>query len=83
MFTTRVGLPTYGRVHVLFPNFCINDGFVYIDNKNIESACLYQYGLQLLDTGTLVNKKVLERKFIFVWNECFSEMHRHHPPVRF
>ena len=83
MFTTRVGLPTLGRVHVLFPNFCINDGFVYIDNKNIESACLYQYGLQLLDTGTLVNKKVLERKFIFVWNECFSEMHTHHPPVRF
>ena len=34
MFTTRVDLPTLGRAHVLFPNICIDDGFVYIDNKN-------------------------------------------------
>ena len=68
MFTTRVDLATLGRVHVLFPNFCINGGFVYIDNRNTEGDCLYQYGLQLLDTGALVSKKVLERKSVFVWN---------------
>ena len=56
---------------------------LHISIIKTESACLYQYGLQLLDTGRLVNKKVLELKFIFVWNECFSEMHTHHPPVRF
>ena len=83
MFTTRVDLPTLGRVHVLFPNFCINDGFVYIDNRNIEDDCFYQYVLQLLDTGALASKKVLERKFIFARNECFLEMHAHLPPVRF
>ena len=72
------GLPTLGRVHILFPNFCINDGFVYIDNRNIEGDCLYQYGLQLLDTGALVSKKVSERKFIFVWNvfqKCIRTIH--------
>ena len=83
MFTTRVVLPTLGRVHVLFPNFCINDGLVYIDNRNVEDDCLYQYGLHLLNTGILVSKKVLERNFIFVWNECFPEMHTHQPLVRF
>ena len=82
MFTTRVELPILGRVHVLFPNVCINDGFVYIDDKNIEGASLYQYGLQVLDTETLVSKKVFERKFILFWNKCFPAMHTHHPPVR-
>ena len=56
MFTTRVDLPTLGRAHVLFPNICIDDGFVYIDNMNITGGCLYQDGLHLLDTG----KKILE-----------------------
>ena len=79
MFTTRVDLPTLGRVHILFPNFCINDGFVYINNRNIEGDCFYQYGLQLLDTGGLVSKKVLERKFIFfgmnVFQKCIRTIH--------
>ena len=79
VFTTRVGLQKLERVHVLLSNFCGDNGFVYIDNRNIKGDCLYQDGLHLLDTG----KKILERNFIFVLNECFLEMHTHHSPVRF
>ena len=50
MFTRRVDLPTLERVHALLSNFCGNNGFVYIDNKNIKSDRLYQDGLHLLDT---------------------------------
>ena len=53
--------------------------YVYIDNRNIKSDCLYQDGLHLLDTG----KNILERNFIFVLNEYFLEMKTHRPPVRF
>ena len=53
--------------------------FAYIDNRNIKDDCLYQGGLRLLDTG----KKILERNVIFALNECFLEMHTHHPPIRF
>ena len=79
VFTTKVDLLTSERVHVLLSNFCGDNGFVYIDNRNIKGDCLYQDGLHLLDTG----KKILERNFIFVLNECFLEMYTHHPPVRF
>ena len=79
VFTTRVDLPTLERVHVLLSNFCGDNGFVYIDNRSVKSDGLYQDGLHLLDNG----KKILERNFIFVLNECFLEMHTHHPPVIF
>ena len=79
VFATKVDLLTSERVHVLLSNFCGDNGFVYIDNRNIKGDCLYQDGLHLLDTG----KKILERNFIFVLIECFSEMHTHHLPVRF
>ena len=59
VFITRVDLPTLERVHVLLSNFCGDNGFVYIDNRSIKGDCLYQDGLQLLDTG----KKILERNF--------------------
>ena len=79
VFTTRVDLRTLERFHVLLSNFCGDSGFVYIDNRNIKGDCLYRDGLHLLDTA----KKILDRNFIFVLNECFLEMHTHHPPVRF
>ena len=79
VFATRVDLPTLERVHVLLSNFCGDNGFVYIDNRNIKGHCSYQDELHLLDTG----KKILERNFNFVLNECFLETHTHHPPVRF
>ena len=79
VFTAKVDLPTLERVHLLLSNFCEDNGFVYIDNRNIKGDCLYRDGLHLLDTG----KKILERNFIFVLNECFLEMHTHHPLVRF
>ena len=62
VFTARLDLPTLERVHVLLSNFCGENGFVDIDNRNMKGDCLYQDGLHLLDTG----KKILERKFIFV-----------------
>ena len=79
VFTRRVNLPTLERVHALLSNFCGDNGFVYIDNRNITGDCLYQDGLHLLETG----KNILERNFIFVLNECFLEMNTYHPPVRF
>ena len=75
VFTRRVNLPTLERVHALLSN----NGFVYIDNMNITGDCLYQDGLHLLETG----KNILERNFVFVLNECFLEMNKYHPPVRF
>ena len=47
VFTTRVHLLTLERVHVLLSSFCGNNGFVYIDNRNRKSDCLYQDGLHL------------------------------------
>ena len=72
-------MPTLERVHVLLSNFCEDNGFVYIDNRNMKGDCLYQDGLHLVDTG----KKILERNVIFDLNESFLEMHTDHPPVRF
>ena len=41
VFTLRVDLPTLERDHVLLSNFCGDNGFVYIDNRNIKGDCLY------------------------------------------
>ena len=41
VFTTRVDLPTLERDHVLLSNFCGDNGFVYIDNRNLKGDCLY------------------------------------------
>ena len=71
-----VDLSALERVHVLLSNFCGDNGS---DNRSIKGGSLYQDGLHLLDSG----KKILERNFIFVLNECFLEMHTHHPPVSF
>ena len=79
VFRRRIDLPTLERSHALLSNFCEDSCFVVIDNRNINGDCLYQDSLHLLDTG----KKILERNFIFVLNECFTEMCTHHPPVRF
>ena len=62
VLTTRIDLQTLEIVHVLLSIFCEDNGFVYIDNRNIKGNCLYQDGLQLLDIG----KKILERRlFLF------------------
>ena len=79
VFTTRVDLPTLERNHVSLSDFCVDNCFVYIDNRNIKDDCLYQEGLHLLGTG----KKILDCNFIFVLNEWFLEMNTHHLPVRF
>ena len=79
VFTTRVDLPTLEKVHALLSSFCGDNGFVYSDNRNVIGDCLYRHGLHLLDTA----EKILERNFPFVLNECFLEVHTHHPHVRF
>ena len=50
IFTTRVDLPTLERVHALLSNWCGDNGFLYINKRNIKGNCLYQDGLHLLDT---------------------------------
>ena len=77
VFTRMVDLPTLERVHALLSNFCGDNGFVYIHNRNIKGDCLYQDSLHLLETG----QKILERNFIFVLNERFLEINTYHPPV--
>ena len=69
LFTARVVLPTLERGHVLISNFCGDYCFVYIDNKNIKSDCLYQDGLHLLDTGkygSLLAPFVSQKNMTFV-----------------
>ena len=51
MFTSRVDLSTLERVHILLLNFRGDNGFAYIDNKNIKVDCLYEDSLHLLDAG--------------------------------
>ena len=53
--------------------------FNQIDSKVTQPTVSEKSLLDLLDTG----KKILERNFIFVLNECFLEMNTHHPPVGF
>ena len=68
VFTTRVDLPTLERVHVLLSNFCGDNGFVYIDNRNIKGHCLNQDELHLLDTS----KKILEEGSIGLFFSGFE-----------
>ena len=75
----KVDLPTLERVHASLSNFCGDNGFVYINNRNIKGDCLYQDSLHLLDTG----KKILKRNFIFVLNKCFLEMNTHQHSANF
>ena len=69
LFTARVDLPTLERGQILLSNFCGDYCFVYIDNKNIKSDCLYQDGLHLLDTGkygSLLAPFVSQKNMTFV-----------------
>ena len=75
----KVDLPTLERVHASLSNFYGDNGFVYINNRNIKGDCLYQDSLHLLDTG----KKILKRNFIFVLNKCFLEMNTHQHSANF
>ena len=68
VFITRVDLPTLERVHVLLSNFCGDNGFVYIDNRNIKGHCLNQDELHLLDTS----KKILEEGSIGLFFSGFE-----------
>ena len=43
LFTTRVDLRTLERVHVLLSNFCGNNGFSYIDNRNTKGDTHHAY----------------------------------------
>ena len=65
-FTTREDLPTLERVYVLFSNICRDNGFVFIDNRNIKGDCLYQGGLHLLDTESYRKILIKEGNIGFV-----------------
>ena len=39
VFTRRVDLPTLVRVYALLSSFCGDNGFVYIDNRDIKGGC--------------------------------------------
>ena len=43
LFTTRVDLRTLERIHVLLSNFCGNNGFPYIDNRNTNGDTHHPY----------------------------------------
>ena len=43
LFTTRVDLRTLERIHVLLSNFCGNNGFSYIDNRNTNGDTHHAY----------------------------------------
>ena len=61
----------------MIKEFCVSDGYEYIDNDNIPRDMLYTDGLPLLDKG----KYFLSRNFIEKLNH-FLETHVYHPAVR-
>ena len=58
--TTRVNLPILERVHNLISNYCRENAYFYIDNRNIRGFCLYKDGLHLLEVG----KKILANNLL-------------------
>ena len=49
VYTTRVDVSLYERVHVLILDYCWKNVFIFIDNRNIRSDSLYKDGLHLID----------------------------------
>ena len=60
VYTTRVSLPILGRAHSLISNYCRENAYFYIDNRNIRGFCLHKDGVRLLESG----KKILANNFI-------------------
>ena len=80
VYTTRVDVSLFERIHVLGFDFCRKNSFIYIDNRNIRRDSLYKDGLHLIDKG----KAFLADNFIvYLNNNTFLETHTHHPPKTF
>ena len=76
VYTARVSLPILEGVHRLISNYCRENAYFYIDNRNIRGFCLYKDGLHLLESG----KKILANNFIVNLNKFFLDTHTYHPP---
>ena len=75
VYTTWVDVSLLERVHGLISDFCRENCFIYIDNRNIRSDFLYKDGLHLIDKG----KAFLADIFIVYLNNIFLETHTYHP----
>ena len=73
IYITRVDASLLERIHALTSDFCRNNSFIYIDNRNIRSDSLYKDGLHLIDKG----KAFLADNFIVYLNNTFLEMLTH------
>ena len=66
VFTTRVSLEVLGKIYEKLSPLCSSCGLIYINNRNIKGAHLFQDHLHLLRSG----KKVLCNNFMSYLNSA-------------
>ena len=64
------------RVNQRISNMCRDNSFVFIDDNNIPTSCLFRDGLHLLETGN----RVLANNFIDNLNNFLRVRKMHQPP---
>ena len=87
VYTTRINIGILEKIHVVIQNFCQENGWFYVDNRNIRGKHLYKDGLHLMEEG----KIILARNLIFCLNKATSNYfldgnflgkHTHHATVK-
>ena len=73
IYITRVDASLLERIHALTSDFCRNNSFIYIDNRNIRSDSLYKDGLHLIDKG----KALADNFIVYLNNNTFLETYTH------
>ena len=87
VYTTRINIGILEKIHVVIQNLCQENGWFYVDNRNIRGKHLYKDGLHLMEEG----KIILARNLIFCLNKGtsnyfldgnFLNKHTHHSTVK-
>ena len=87
VYTTRINIGILEKIHVVIQNFCQENGWFYVDNRNIQGKHLYKDGLHLMEEG----KIILARNLIFCLNKAtsnyfldgnFLDKHTHHSTAK-
>ena len=54
VYTTRISICIWEKIHVMIQNFCQKYGWFYVDNRNIRGKHLYKDGLHLMEEGKII-----------------------------
>ena len=68
VYTTRINIGILEKIHVVIQNFCQENCWFYVDNRNIRGKHLYKDGLHLMEEG----KIILARNLLFCLNKAMS-----------